>query len=46
MGFFHGYIGGPSLRRRAFKAKNLQEFLQLGAVEFTNSLRGFEPKRN
>jgi len=41
-GFFHGYIGGPSLRPKAYTAENLKEFLQEGAEEFTNSLRGFE----
>ncbi len=41
-GFFHGYIGGPSLRLKAYTASNHKTLLKEGAEEFTNSLRGFE----
>ncbi len=39
-GFWHGNIGGPSLQREAFEASNVSFLLDIGAVEFVNSLRG------
>jgi len=38
--FFRGDIGGPSLPRRAFTAKYLDQQLASSAREFVNSLRG------
>ncbi len=41
-GFFRGDIGGPSIQREAFTARNLTEQLNKSANEFVNSLRGVE----
>ena len=41
-GFFLGDIGGPSLRTQAYTGDNVATLLDMGANEFTNSLRGFE----
>lgn len=40
-GFFHGDIGSPSIQRKAYAGKTVQETLRFSANEFANSLRGF-----
>lgn len=40
-GFFMGTIGGPDIRTKAYTGDNVVEELQLNAVRFVNSLRGF-----
>lgn len=40
-GFFMGSIGGPDIRTKAYTGDNVVEELQLNAVRFVNSLRGF-----
>ena len=41
-GFHRGEVGGPSIQRRAFTGANINELLDIAAVEFVNSLRGVE----
>ncbi len=41
-GFWHGEIGGPSMRREAFEASTVSNLLDKGAREFANSRRGVE----
>lgn len=40
-GFFHGDIGSPSIQRKAYSGKDIQNTLSFSADEFANSLRGF-----
>ncbi len=39
-GLYHGTIGGPNLRRKAYSGKLVYEQLEDNAKEFVNSLRG------
>jgi len=41
-GFYLGDIGSPSIQNTAFTADNLSDVLDRSAIEFTNSLRGFQ----
>ena len=43
-GFFHGDIGGPSLRREAFTGQNVGRLLDSAAIEFANALRGVDQR--
>lgn len=39
-GFFHGWVGGPSVLPEAFTGENVHDLLAQNATEFINSLRG------
>ena len=39
-GFFHGVVGGPSIRKGAFRGSRIRRQLADSANEFVNSLRG------
>ena len=43
-GFWRGDIGGPSIQRGAFDVENLDRFLDRGANDFVNSLRGVQKR--
>lgn len=43
-GLYKGYIGGPSIRVKAYTGKNIWEELQNNADEFINSNRGSDGK--
>ncbi len=39
-GLYQGIIGGPNIRKRAYTAENVYDFLRENAVDFVNSNRG------
>lgn len=45
-GLFQGYIGGPSIQKRAFTGKSLEYQLMSAAREFVNSNRGTKIRGN